>query len=158
MPEKLPILPNLSADKLTKAALDRRRVAGLTHNFYKYPARFSPAFASTAIDLFSKPGDVVTDPYMGGGTTIVEAMVAGRHAIGADLNSLSLFLTRVKTTSLTSKEKESLSLWAEQFIPKVTYRHPAQNIAHLLLDTKKTRNLNLAKARFVKKFVAAALS
>ncbi|UCE74376.1 MAG: site-specific DNA-methyltransferase [Methanomassiliicoccales archaeon] len=61
-----------------------------------YPARFSPAFASTAIELFSNPGDIVLDPYMGGGTTIVEAMVAGRRAIGADLNSLFKFLIKVK--------------------------------------------------------------
>ena len=71
MSEKLLKNSNQIAEKLTKSALDKSRITGLTHNFYRYPARFSPAFASTAIELFSKPGDVVLDPYMGGGTTIV---------------------------------------------------------------------------------------
>jgi len=155
---KKQILSNQITEKLTKSALNKSRVDGLTHNFYRYPARFSPFFASTAIELFSKPGDVVLDPYMGGGTTIVEAIVAGRRAIGADLNSLSIFLTKVKTTKLSSIEKKYLSSWAEQSISKVTYRYPAENISDLLLDNKKTKNLNLPKARFIKKFIAAALT
>lgn len=144
------------ADKLARSALDMTRVTGLTHNFYRYPARFSPTFASTAIELFSKPGDIVLDPYMGGGTTIVEAIVSGRHAIGTDLNSLSIFLTKVKTTKLNSSEKKSISSWADQFIPQLTYRYPRRDILHLLFDSK-TKNLNLPRARFIKKVVAAAL-
>lgn len=157
MPEKLLIQSNQIAEKLTRSALDKNPVASLTHNFYRYPARYSPAFASTAIELFSNPGDIVLDPYMGGGTTIVEAIVAGRRAIGADLNSLSKFLTKVKTTKLNSAEKKSLSSWAEKIISQLTYRYPSENIAHLLLDSK-TKNLNLPKARFIKKIVAAALN
>lgn len=156
MSEKSLIPPNQIAERLAKSAVDKRRVTGLTHNFYRYPARFSPTFASTAIELFSNPGDIVLDPYMGGGTTIVEAMVAGRCAIGTDLNSLSIFLTKVKTTKLNSAEKKSLSSWAEQLIPQLTYRYPSKDIAHLLFDAK-TKNLNLPRARFIKKLVAAAL-
>ncbi len=158
MSKKLFLQSDQTIEELTRSVLDNNRIGGLTHNFYRYPARFSPIFASTAIELFSSPGDVVLDPYMGGGTTIVEAIVAGRHAIGADLNSLSIFLTKVKTTKLSSIEKESISSWAEQFISKVTYRYPSGNISDLLLDTKKTKNLNLPKARFIKKFIAAALT
>lgn len=157
MSEKLLNNSEQVVEKLTRSALDKSRIAGLTHNFYRYPARFSPAFASTAIELFSNPGDIVLDPYVGGGTTIVEAIVAGRRAIGADLNSLSIFLTKVKTTKLNSSEKKSLSSWAEQIISQLTYRYPRENIAHLLLDSK-TKNLNLPKARFIKKIVAAALN
>jgi len=157
MSEKLLNNSNQVVEKLTRSALDKSRIAGLTHNFYRYPARFSPAFASTAIELFSNPGDIVLDPYVGGGTTIVEAIVAGRRAIGADLNSLSIFLTKVKTTKLNSSEKKSLSSLAEQIISQLTYRYPRENIAHLLLDSK-TKNLNLPKARFIKKLVAASLN
>jgi hypothetical protein len=45
------------ASKLSLAARDRRRISGLTHNFYRYPARFSPTFAATAIECFSEAGD-----------------------------------------------------------------------------------------------------
>ena len=156
MPKRSLVPPNQFAEKLAISALDKTRVTGLTHGFYRYPARFSPAFASTAIELFSNSGDIVLDPYMGGGTTIVEAIVAHRRAIGADLNSLSVFLTKVKTTKLTSSKKKSISTWAEQVIPHLTYRYPKRNIRHLLFDSK-TKNLNLPRSRFIKKLVAAAL-
>ena len=94
---------------------------------------------------------------MGGGTTIVEALVAGRHAIGTDLNSLSIFLTKVKTTQLSVLEKKTLSLWADQLISKITYRYPSKKIAYLLLEAKKTKNLSLPRARFIKKYIAAAM-
>ena len=156
MRKKSPVISNHTFERLAKSAIDRNRIVGLTHNFYRYPARFSPTFASTAIKLFSKYGDIVLDPYMGGGTTIVEAIVAGRQAIGTDLNSLSVFLTKVKTTKLTSREKKSLCSWADQVIPQLSYRQPREDLNHFLLDLK-TKNLTLSRARFIKKVVAGAL-
>lgn len=38
---------------LIAGARDLAPVRGLTHDFYKYPARFSPAFARTLIEVFS---------------------------------------------------------------------------------------------------------
>jgi hypothetical protein len=55
-----------SYDILQSAATNMDPVGGLTHGFYRYPARFSPEFAKAAIQLFSKPGQFVLDPYMGG--------------------------------------------------------------------------------------------
>jgi len=55
------------------AAQNTSNVNGLTHNFYKYPARFSPLFVDEAIRVFSNPGDLILDPFVGGGTTLVEA-------------------------------------------------------------------------------------
>ena len=55
-----------------------RPVEGFTHNFYRYPARFAPEFVREVVSEFSREGDCVLDTFMGGGTTIVEAIVAGR--------------------------------------------------------------------------------
>ncbi|WP_414943858.1 recombinase family protein [Amycolatopsis sp. cmx-11-32] len=46
------------------------------------PALMAPAIARHAITAFTRPGDVVLDPDCGAGTTIVEALRSGRHAIG----------------------------------------------------------------------------
>jgi DNA modification methylase len=54
--------------------------------------------------LFSKPGDLVLDPYMGGGTAVVEGVAAGRHMVGNDLNSLGAFIARVKITALNKDD------------------------------------------------------
>jgi hypothetical protein len=87
-------------------------VAGLTHTFYRYPARFSPEFVRSAISAFSEPGDLVLDPFMGGGTTAVEALAAGRKFLGTDLNRLALFIAATKTTPLNKNDCNRITEWA----------------------------------------------
>jgi DNA methylase len=142
--------------KLKSAARDSRPVDGLTHDFYRYPARFTPTFAATAISCYSARGDLVFDPFMGGGTTIVEAMVAGRRAIGTDKNSLAIFITRVKSTPLNSPERSAVNNWAELCVAKMTYRFPRHEIDELLADDR-TLNLVLPRARAIKKAIGIAL-
>lgn len=91
-----------------------KRIGGLTHNYYKYPARFSPEFAKGIILEFTKENDWVFDTFMGGGTTIVEALANGRNSLGVDINPLSHFITRVKTTPLSRQDEERLMKWAEE--------------------------------------------
>lgn len=146
-----------SLETLTTAARSQRHVKGLTHNFYRYPARFSPEFAGVAIELFSKPSDLVYDPYMGGGTTLVEAMARGRQGVGSDINSLAVFVTRVKTTVLSNVEKESIRDWARRVIPNLMYHRQLSSPASLTQNSY-IRNLNLCRARFIKKVIAIALS
>lgn len=98
--------------RLIAAAGDMSPIGGLTHNFYRYPARFSPILVRAAIDAFTEPGDLVLDPFVGGGTTLVEALAAGRHAIGADLSSLATFVSEVKTTIYSEAELARLTRWA----------------------------------------------
>jgi hypothetical protein len=88
-------------------------VTGHTHNFYRYPARFSPHFARAAIQAFSQPGDTVLDPFMGGGTTAVESLLAGRRFIGSDLNPLAVFVSLAKITPLSKADVRELTRWAE---------------------------------------------
>lgn len=48
------------------------------------------------IDRFSVPGDVVLDPFCGGGTTALEACLSGRIPFVSDLDPLALRITRAK--------------------------------------------------------------
>jgi DNA modification methylase len=145
-----------SFESLRKAAVDPTPVKGHTHNFYRYPARFSPQFAAAAIEHFSRPGDLVLDPYMGGGTTVVEGLVSGRHVVGNDLNSLASFICKVKTTRLTPSEAGAIKLWASEEVPNLKYDLPRTKLQQFI-DPEKTGNLSLARARYIKKVVAAAL-
>jgi len=76
----------------------------LTHKFHSYPARFIPQIPYSFIKLFTKEGDTVLDPMCGGGTTIVEAFLNNRNAIGIDLNPLATLITKVKTTLISDDE------------------------------------------------------
>jgi hypothetical protein len=104
----------LTAEALVEAMQSTAPTQGLTHTFYRYPARFSPAFVRAAIAAFSKPGDVILDPFMGCGTSLVEALITGRHAIGSDINTLAHFLAQVKTTLLTPHACTEIAQWTNR--------------------------------------------
>lgn len=130
MKPSLPLLKISKAEEaqLVLAARDSQPVNGLTHNFYRYPARFSPTFVRAAIEAFSKPGDLVLDPFMGGGTSLVEALALGRHAVGADISSLATFVSSVKTTIFKKEELERLSSWAENLLTAINvHRHASRS-------------------------------
>ena len=99
---------------LIAGARDGEPVKGLTHGFYKYPARFSPQFVRAAIESFTRKGDLVLDPHVGGGTTLVEALVSGRDSIGVDISELAEFVAKVKTTIYTERELEELNTWSKR--------------------------------------------
>jgi hypothetical protein len=106
----LDLPPDAQAALLT-GARDHEPVRGLTHGFYKYPARFSPSFARAVIETFTQPGDFVLDNHVGGGTTLVEALALGRHAIGVDVSALAEFVATVKTTIFNEAELDRLAAW-----------------------------------------------
>lgn len=144
-------------EKLAEAAQDPRPVQGLTHCFYRYPARFSPQFARTAINTFSNPGDLILDPYMGGGTTVVEAIAANRNIVGTDLNSLAAFITKAKTTVLKQNEIEAVREWSRSTVQDINYHESIAGIERFH-EPSLMWNLTLPRARFIKKILSCALS
>ena len=68
---------------LINAVLGQQRVVQFPHALYRYPARFSPDFAREVIKAFTSRGELVLDPFCGGGTAIVEALSLGRKAVVA---------------------------------------------------------------------------
>lgn len=147
---------SIDFELIRKAAQSQERVGGWTHDFYRYPARFSPEFAKAAILAFSRPGDTVLDPFVGGGTTAVEALVHGRNIIAADINSLAVFVTRAKTTPLTYAEVDAVSDWATEVAPRLHLRQPRQFVSDIMNDAR-THNMTLARARSIKKAIAVGL-
>lgn len=71
-----------------------------THCYHTYPAMMIPQIARTLIEEYKPKGrlDLILDPYMGSGTTLVEASLAGINSIGTDLNPLARLVGKVKTT------------------------------------------------------------
>ncbi|WP_036287106.1 DNA methyltransferase [Methylosinus sp. PW1] len=59
-----------------------------------YRACFKPQLPGFFISRLTSPGDAVLDPFMGRGTTPLEAALQGRRPMGADINPLSILLTR----------------------------------------------------------------
>jgi hypothetical protein len=57
-----------------------------------YRACFKPQLPEFFIRRFTKEGDAVYDPFMGRGTTLIEAALLGRRPVGNDVNPLSIVL------------------------------------------------------------------
>src|SRR5215213_10505460 len=90
-PAALPILPIAPEWK------DQARLWGpALHPMCSYLASFPAAVAHAFIARYSRPGDVVLDPFSGRGTTPLQACAEGRIGGGNDLNPLAHLLTAAK--------------------------------------------------------------
>lgn len=95
------ILSNINVDKTWSFAEKTiKDTTYITHGYYTYPAKFIPQLASRLINELSNENDIVIDPFMGSGTTIVEAIVNKRIGIGTDINDIAYLLAKVKSTPI----------------------------------------------------------
>jgi hypothetical protein len=80
-----------------------------------YRACFKPSLPAFFIERLSKPGDLVLDPFMGRGTTLLEASLRSRVPCGNDVNPLSSMLVRPRLSppSLAAVHEriDVLDLW-----------------------------------------------
>ncbi len=81
----------------------KQRAASPLHEV-SYRACFKPQLPRFFIDRLTQPGDLVYDPFMGRGTTLVEAALLGRRAAGCDVNPLSRVLTAPRLAPPTCTE------------------------------------------------------
>ena len=77
----------------------------LTHGFHSWPARMHWAIARTVIEGLG-PKSLI-DPFCGGGTTLIEARVAGVRAVGVDLNPLAPRVAWVRLDARPQAEREA---------------------------------------------------
>ena len=84
----------------------RQRAAHSLHEI-SYRACFKPQLPRFFIDRLTAPGDIVYDPFMGRGTTLIEAALMGRRPYGCDVNPLSRVLCepRLRPPSLAEVER-----------------------------------------------------
>ena len=75
-----------------------------SHNFHSFPAKFPPQLPKLFIEELTKPDEIILDPMVGSGTTMLEAYFANRKGIGFDIDPLALKIARVKTNPLNKKE------------------------------------------------------
>lgn len=82
----------------------------LSHKIHSFPAKFPPALPQKFITELTEKGDIVLDPMMGSGTTILESYLADRQGVGFDIDPLALLLARVKIRTLDKSTLYSMGL------------------------------------------------
>src|SRR5438034_4027922 len=86
----------------------------LTHGLHPYPAKFIPQIPNALIQEFSSVGDTIGDIFCGSGTTLVEALILKRNAVGIDANPLACLITRAKTAIISETDAQTLFGIAER--------------------------------------------
>jgi hypothetical protein len=89
----------------------RQRQASSLHEI-SYRACFKPQLPRFFINLLTRKGDIVYDPFSGRGTTVIEAALLGREIIANDVNPLSRIMTepRFSPPSIPAVEKRLASV------------------------------------------------
>ncbi|MDP0498895.1 MAG: DNA methyltransferase [Verrucomicrobiota bacterium JB022] len=116
----------------------QQRQAAAIHEI-PYRACFKPQLPRFFIDRLSSPGDLIYDPFMGRGTTVIEAALLGRRVAGCDLNLLSRCFTEPRlnppTVEAVQERLDSLDLEKRTTVRNDlrAFYHPAtlREITHL---------------------------
>lgn len=104
--------------------------AGHSLHEISYRACFKPQLVDFFVQRLTEPGDLVYDPFMGRGTTVVEAALLDRAAAGCDVNPLSRVLTKPRlappTLEQVSERLHALDLtWSDSYPEDLTvFFHP----------------------------------
>lgn len=91
----------------------------LTHGFHAWPGRLHPHTARALIA--AAPPGVIADPFMGAGTVPLEAMLAGRAALGNDLNPIGAEVAWVRTRRFSPGALQALVGRARQVVKKAEH-------------------------------------
>lgn len=81
----------------------------------RHPAKFPESLAQEFIEFFTKSGQVVLDPMVGTGSTLVAALRTGRHSYGLELNQVYADIAR----HVVDEERESLGEYAKDLVAEV---------------------------------------
>src|SRR4051794_7024380 len=124
----------------------KQRAAHSLHEV-SYRACFKPQLPRFFIERLTQPGDVVYDPFMGRGTTPLEAALLGRVPYGSDINPLSAVLTRPRlhppTLDQVAARLDEIDFNSAQEFPEelLVFYHPdtlkeIASLKHHLLDRR----------------------
>ncbi len=69
------------------------------HSLHPYLGKFIPQLVEVFLHRYFRPGDCVYDPFVGSGTTLIEANVYGASAVGCDISAFNCLLSRAKTAT-----------------------------------------------------------
>jgi len=102
----------------------------LTHNIHPYHSKYIPQIAGNLIKFLSKEGDLILDNFSGSGTTLIEAKLLNRNAIGVDINPLACLISKSKTMTIPEKEL------------KMTTANLIEEVRELINNTRTQKSLN----------------
>lgn len=78
------------------------------HALHRFAGNFIPQIPAHLIQILSSPGEVVLDPFVGSGTTVIEALRLNRNALGNDRTRACVFIAETKVRALQTPFRAEL--------------------------------------------------
>lgn len=120
-----------------------------SHLIHTYPAKLLlhiPYFFLNN-EYFSKKGDIVLDPFCGTGTVLLETILSGKRAMGADANPVARLIAEVKTTFI----EENKLFDGLKFITSKTRSYKVAPIPYVVnCDYWFSKNIQLQLAKILR--------
>ena len=85
----------------------------------KYRGNWAPQVARNLILRYSQEGDIVLDPFVGSGTTLIECKLTRRKGIGIDINKEAIMITR---------DRLDFNILHDDFPKQQTFQGDARNL------------------------------
>ena len=97
---------------------------GSVHTIHWFPGNFIPQIPSALIQVLSEPGDIVLDPFSGSGTTGVEALRLGRHAVISDRMSACVLIASAKLAMIAGALDRGVR---HELLNRLTFDHECRS-------------------------------
>lgn len=103
------------------------------HRLHPYLGKFIPQLVEWFLSRFFQPNDIILDPFMGSGTTLVQANEMKMHSIGIDISPFNCLIARVKTAKYDVDKARSEILDIEQQVTQFSNNLVIPQTAYLSL-------------------------
>jgi DNA modification methylase/ribosomal protein S27AE len=88
---------------------------------HRYWARKPYNIVAEFIKYYTKPGEIVLDPFCGSGVTLVESLILRRKAIAVDIDPMATFVTKMTAINIDLNEfQRAFSYIREKVLPLIT--------------------------------------
>ncbi|MDX2344168.1 MAG: site-specific DNA-methyltransferase [Acidimicrobiia bacterium] len=105
--QELPFDTKITADEFMEATLDIWEIPSESARRARHPAPFPVGLPLRLINLYTYEGDLVLDPFMGSGTTLVAALKRGRRPVGYDLEAQYVDIARERVAAEREHQRTS---------------------------------------------------
>jgi DNA modification methylase len=129
------------------------------HRLHPYLGKFIPQLVEWFLLHYFQPNDIILDPFMGSGTTLVQCNEMKMHSIGIDVSSFNCLIGRVKTAKYDVAKARTEILEIEKRVTTFSECLTGENCALSLfpvykIDELKASLLTECDSEYLKKWFA----
>lgn len=94
----------------------------------EYRGNWPPQIPRTLITLYSNEEDIVLDPFVGGGTTLIEAWLTNRKGFGLDISPIAIATSTARIQEMAEHAKKDPSIYINDDLRPVVLKGDARNL------------------------------